>query len=262
MTEILSHLRKAAPVIPAIFMTVGTAPMLLDSNAPDHVKYGGSCLLVIAAMLGDMQSGRKVGYSDKIVKAVRKIPGMERADEGTVLGTLTVAACAFLGGGAVMNMAENGVTSPDAIKLGVNTVSYPMSAAFDFQRSRLWLENLLGKEIIFKYTDAVGRERETKPVSTVRLLQQLALISGAFGIGSYGTQLDDAGIQFTGAMFGIANGISVWDMTKEQIREMRAKIPLNSEASATTQIDIKDVAKAIEPVVAELNINPEKGKGR
>ncbi len=85
------------PALPAIAMAAGTGTMIMP-GAPEHVRYGGTCLLAIAMILADLQNGKKLGYTDKIVKAFRKIPGMKNADEGTVLGTLCLEQLDFLEG--------------------------------------------------------------------------------------------------------------------------------------------------------------------
>ncbi len=293
MAHFLEHIKSSAPAIPALIMAAGTGYMV-SPDAPEHVRYGGGCLLAIAVMLADMQSGKKMGYSDKIVKAVRKIPGLEKADEGTVLGMLTMAACSFLGGGEVMNVAENGLTVASGVKIGVNTVSYPLSGAIDFQKSRLWIENSLGKELRFKYTDPEGKIKTTKPISIVRLLQQVALLSGAIGIYVYGYKAGIEDAQLIGELFAASNilggaqvaGSALKEIGGAKIESLKkkfnnprideagmaeaheewqdAKKALGVETSAVAPVKIKadDIRQAIEPVVSELNINPEKGKGR
>jgi len=221
MRDFISSLQNAAP---AIVMMAGIAPMVAP-DAPEHVRYGGACLLAIAAILADIQNGKKLGYTDKIVKAVQKIPGMENADTGTVIGALTLGASAFLGGGEAMNMAQSGITSPGLVKVGYNAISYPLSSAFDFQRSRILMERYFGKELSFKYQNADGKTQTTTPIPTSRLLQQLALISGAGGITAYGSMLDVQAIQFTGIMFAASNGMNITNLVKQPLGEAtQAKI--------------------------------------
>lgn len=204
---------------PAIVMAAGAFPMVAP-NAPEHVRYGGSCLMAIAIMLADLQSGKKIGYSDKIVKQMRKISGLENADEATIIGALTLGASVFLAGGEAMNMAENGVTHAGLLKVGYNVVNYPLASSFDFKRSRAVMELYFGKELSFKYQDSDGKTQSTKPVSTSRLLQQLSLIFGAAGVTTYGNMIDVPSIQFTGAMFALSNGLNIGDIIKEPIGEV------------------------------------------
>lgn len=221
MSDIIPSLRNAAP---AIIMAIGTLPMIAP-DAPDSVRYGGSCLMAIAAILADLQSGKKLGYTDRMLKAVRKIPGLENADEGTLIGTLTLGACTFLGGGAVIHMQQNGVTWPELLKVGYNISAYPLSTAFDFQRSRLLMERYFGKEFSFIYQGTGGSSCTTSPIPTSRLLQHLMLVSGAAGVTAYGTMIDAPTVQFTGVMFAAANGLSIARLLKYPISEVtQAKI--------------------------------------
>ncbi len=229
--------RFTRDALPAIVMAAGTTTMIAP-GAPDHVRYGGASLLAIAMILADLQSGKKLGYTDKIIKAVRKVPGMEQADEGTVIGGLCLSACGFLGGGAALTIADGADVWPEALKLGYNAINYPISSLFDFQRTRGTMEKWFGNELKFKYTDAAGKEQTTEPISMQRLLQQMALISGAAGITTYGTALDVWQIQFTGAMFMLSNGLSIERIVrpaaKELVANQAAKLKQAMEAAMMT----------------------------
>ncbi|MCE2927309.1 MAG: hypothetical protein LW823_06700 [Rickettsiales bacterium] len=167
-----------------------------------------------------------MGYTDKLLTAVRKVPGMEKADEGTLLGMLSLGGSVFLGGGEALSIAEGAPLWPGMLKVGYNVISFPANTLFDFQRTRGTMEKWFGKELRFKYRDSEGKEQTTEPISTQRLLQQMALISGAAGITTYGTALDVWQIQFTGVMFMLCNGLSI-----ERIVRPTAKEPVANQAA-------------------------------
>ncbi|MCE2927310.1 MAG: hypothetical protein LW823_06705 [Rickettsiales bacterium] len=49
--------RFTKDALPAIAMAAGTTTMIAP-GAPDHVRYGGACMLAIAMILADLQSGK------------------------------------------------------------------------------------------------------------------------------------------------------------------------------------------------------------
>jgi|GEM_PF-6969461 len=251
MKDFLPGLGKA---IPAIVMAAGCTTFFTDSNTPDAVKAGGACLLGVAMILVDLQSGKKLGYTDKIVSAIRAVPGLEKASEGEIMGCLTLGASVFLGGNTAMHMASSGEAHPGWINLAYNGIAYPLGAAFDIGRSRRYLESKLGTELRFSYRDAEGNTQKTEPISTTRLLQQIAYLSGAAGVGAFGLALDNPGIEFTGAMFALSNGLSIAGLTKEPIKEVAAakmdalKLSLEKAMSDSTgaELESKDAEKHAE----------------
>ena len=212
----MSFVQRATP---AIVMAIGTGPFYW-SHAPGHVQAGGACLTAIAMILADVQNGRKLGYTDQLLAALHQIPGMEKADEGTLLGALTLGASASLGIPATVDMAQNGVTAAGVINNVENYISFPVGAAFSFQNTRKQLELMLGKEFSFSYKDEKGEMKKSAPISTSMLVQQVAYLSGAAGILGMGTALDSLGIQFTGVMFGLANGISIKRLVEQPVGEV------------------------------------------
>lgn len=207
--------------VPAIVMAAGCAPFF-SAETPESIKAGGACLLGVAMILVDLQSGKKLGYTDKIVGAMRKIPGLQEASEGEVLGFLTLGASVLLGGTTAAGMMQSGSAHPGWINLTYNAVAYPLGAAFGMSRTQRFLESRLGKELSFTYTDKDGAQRKTAPISTSRLLQQVAYLSGAAGVTSFGVALDHAGIEFTGLMFALSNGLSIAGLTGEPVKEVVA----------------------------------------
>lgn len=207
--------------IPAIVMAAGCAPFF-SAETPANVKAGGTCLMAIAMILTDLKSGKKLGFTDQIVGAMRKIPGLENADESTILGTLTLAACAFLGGGELANMINTGKMHPGWINIAYNSVAFPLGAAFTFRRSRAYLERYLGSGLSFTYRDADGKPKKTEPISTSDLLRDVAYLTGAAGITAFGAALDSNAIQFTGLMFMLSCGLNIGGIIKEPIKEVTA----------------------------------------
>ncbi|NCY26494.1 MAG: hypothetical protein EBX37_17185, partial [Alphaproteobacteria bacterium] len=181
---------------------------------------GGACLAVIALVLFDLQNGKKLGISDKAVTAMRQVPGLEKADEGTILGALTLGAAGCLGIPMTIDMAQNGMHAAGLFNNAENYIAFPLGAAFSFQNTRRRLESLLGSEMRFDYTDAQGAAKKTTPIATSRLLQQVAYLCGAAGIFGMGAALDNTGIEFTGVMFGLANGMSIRQLVKEPVGEV------------------------------------------
>lgn len=236
MSDFLPGMRKA---IPAIVMAAGCGTFF-SPDTPKEVKAGGACLLAVAMILVDLQSGKKLGYTDKIVGALRKVPGLQNASEGEILGCLTLGASCFLGGGTAVNMYQSGEMHPGWINQAYNYISYPLGAAFDIGRTRRFLESKLGTELSFTYKDENGNTQKTEPISTTRLLQQIAYLSGAVGVGAFGYQLDNAGIEFTGVMFALSNGMGIAGLTKEPIKEV-------------TAAKMGALKKALETYMAEAN---------
>ncbi|MFO0388202.1 MAG: hypothetical protein ACK502_00575 [Alphaproteobacteria bacterium] len=243
----MDHIHRIWATTPAVIMAAGTVPMI-SSNAPEHVRYGGICLAAIAAIIADLKNGKKLGYTDKIVSAVRTIPGMKDADEGTVLGTLCIGASAFLGGGAALNIAETGNAWPEGLKLAYNALNYPLAATCDFRTTRQIIERFLGKEFTFRFKDADGKIQTTTPIPTVPLLQQAALFNGAMGITTYGTALGVGAIQYTGIMFMLSNGLSIAQLTGSATKEkLGAKLKAMA-ARAATPLTPEEQAKLMEQI--------------
>lgn len=213
---VFDYLKKGAPTV---VMAAGLVPFA-DPAAPESVKAGGACLAAIALVLFDMQNGKKLGYTDKVVAALRKVPGLEKADEGTILGTLTLGAAGCLGIPMTIDMAQNGLHAAGLFNNAENYLAFPLGAAFSFQTTRRRLESVLGSELSVDYTDASGETKKTTPIPTSRLLQQIAFLCGAAGIFGMGAALDNSGIQFTGVMFGLANGMNIRQLVKEPVGEV------------------------------------------
>jgi hypothetical protein len=202
-------------------MAAGCGPFFW-ANVPADVRAGGICLSAIALILADVQNDKKLGYTNAILKAVRKIPGMEQADEGTVMGALTCATVGFLGVPVTVEMAKHGATVAGVLTNAENYISFPLGAAFGFQRTRRKLESMLGKEMRFSYRDADGKSCLTEAISTSRLLQQLAFLSGAAGITGMGAALGSEGIIFTGVMFGLSHVLNIQRLTAAPVSEVMA----------------------------------------
>ncbi len=216
LSKILPGLRSAAP---AIVMVAGTVPMIA-CDTPVTVKCGGACLAGVALMLADMQSKKRLGYSDTVVRAVRTVPGMSGAEEGDVLGLLTLSASVFLGVPESLQIVASGQVWPGALNQAYNYLSFPAGAALGMRGSQQAIEGYVGKEFSFPYTDEQGQAQKTEPVSTARLLQGIAYLSGAAGVAAYGAALGAADIQFTGVMFGLSNGISIARLMREPVGQV------------------------------------------
>jgi hypothetical protein len=208
--------------IPAIVMLAGAAGMIAP-GAPGDVREGGACLLAVAMILADLQSGRKLGYTDKILSAVRKAPGLEKVDEGTLLGLFTMGASAILATAGIKEMVQHGHALSGGIKAGINMTCYPGAAAASFQGSREWLEGKLGRQMVFEYRDVQGKLRKTAPVSTIDLLQQCSLLLGGTGVFSYGVATDLAGVEVIGLLFAASNLMNIATLTSPPLKEAAAE---------------------------------------
>lgn len=215
MGSFVGGLRNAAP---AVMMAAGCAPFYWADVSPE-VRAGGVCLSAVALILADVQNDKKLGYTRAIVSAVQKIPGMEKADEGTIIGMLTLSAAGFLGVPATADMMKHGITVAGACNNFENYVAFPAGAAFAFQSTRRKLEAMLGKEMRFSYKDAQGQMQQTAPIETSRLLQQLSFLAGAGGITGMGAALGSGDILFTGLMFAAANGLNIKRLMKVPVAE-------------------------------------------
>ncbi len=191
----------------------GGAAIVMTAE-PHDVKLGGACLMAIASVIADLQSGKRIGHTDKMLAVLRKTPGMQEAGEAELLGLLTYGACAFLGGGELMRMIEQGRTSnltdPGYINLVYNLMLYPLGGAIGLPSVQNYLTKAGAKSSVsFSYRDAQGQEQKSAPISTYELAQQAFFFCGASGIAAFGTALGAPSIQATGALFMLSNGINI-----------------------------------------------------
>ena len=202
---------------PALAMVAGAAVMVppLGNDLPTPVKEGGACLMLIAMILADLQNGKKLGYTKKIVGAMQKIPGLENADENQILGVLCWGAVVTLGGPDAMRMMKQGkMDLPGFLVDFENFGLFLPGSAASFVKGREVIERALGKEISFNYRDEAGRTQKTAPISTSRLFQNLMYLAGGAGITAYGASLNAGAIEWTGAMFMLANGLGLGRLLK------------------------------------------------
>lgn len=179
-----------------------------DPNAPVDVRVGAIFLSTIALVLADMQSGKKSGLTNALLRTLRKQKGFTEADEGTLLGVLCAGACASLGAGGLKEIVEHPEAWGGYIKASVNALSYPAGAMFDFKHTRSLANRWLGGKLRLSHQDEQGTLRHAEnTIDLGRVAQQLAFLSGATGLYAYGQVIDVSAAQFTGLMFMLSNGL-------------------------------------------------------
>lgn len=216
MVKIIPGLQKAAP---AIALMAGTGSFYM-ADVPAEVRAGGICLTAMGMILADLQNDKKLGYTDMLLRKVRSVPGLGDVNEGDLLGMLSLSASALLGPPETIRMVQEGSLDAGLINNLYNYGAFPLGAAFSFQKSRAALERKLGKELRFTYRDSHGQVRQTTPISIGDLIAQVAFLSGAAGISSYGYALGAVPIMYTGVMFALGNGISIQRLMNKPVSEV------------------------------------------
>ena len=162
-----------------------------------HVSGGGYCLAVSGLILTDLVTGGKTG--------VTKIAEKTFGSVDNALAILGYVACGFLGGGSVIEMANQGtVITPESIKAAANATIYPAAVAMGDPRIKGKFEKAIAAFQAWRNGESDNTPQTLNIENQGATLQAIQLSTFALGhaaIMAYGAAAGNSALQSAGAMF-------------------------------------------------------------